>query len=96
VEEKLNLLLKSVSALSSKQDALANRHKASQGELNSKLKKEDYSQRVRLDLMKAGLVGHSAKCSRVPSHQTNWLGFSLDLKQGMISIAMITIAKEKQ
>ena len=39
VEEKINLLLKSVSVLSSKQDALANRHEASQWELSSKLKK---------------------------------------------------------
>ena len=39
VGEKLDLLLKSVSVLSSKQDALANRHEASQRELSSKLKK---------------------------------------------------------
>ena len=39
VEEKLDLLLNSVSVLSSKQDALANRHESSQRELNSKLKK---------------------------------------------------------
>ena len=39
VGEKLDLLLKSVSVLSSKQDALANRHKASQREMSSKLKK---------------------------------------------------------
>jgi len=39
VEEKLNLLLKSESVLSSKQDALANRYEASQWEMSSKLKK---------------------------------------------------------
>ena len=44
------------------------------------------SQRVRLDLVKAGLVEHSAKYSWVPSHQTDWLGFSLDLERGVISI----------
>ena len=37
VEEKLDLLLKLVSVLSSQQDVLANRHESSQRELNSKL-----------------------------------------------------------
>ena len=55
VEEKLDLLLKSVSTLSNKQDALADWHEASQRELNSKLKKleedittaqEDVTERV--------------------------------------------------
>jgi len=41
LEEKLDLLLKSVSVLSSQQDVLANRHESSQWELNSKLKLED-------------------------------------------------------
>ena len=41
VEEKLDLLLKLVSVLSSQQDVLANRHESSQRELNSKLKLED-------------------------------------------------------
>ena len=39
VEEKLDLLLKSVPTLSNKQDALADRHDASQRELNSSWRK---------------------------------------------------------
>ena len=50
VEEKLDLLLKSVPTLSNKQDALANRHDASQRELNSNedvtTAQEDATERV--------------------------------------------------
>jgi len=40
------------------------------------------SQRVRADLVRAGLVEHTAKCSWVPSRKAKWLGFNLDLEQG--------------
>ena len=38
------------------------------------------SQRVRADLVRAGLVEHTAKCSWAPSKQAKWLGFNLDLE----------------
>ena len=38
------------------------------------------------DLVKAGLVEHLAKCSWVPSQQSSWLGFDMDLSQGVISV----------
>jgi len=44
------------------------------------------SHRIREDLLKAGLVEHTAKCSWTPSQQTTWLGFQLDLSKGMISV----------
>ena len=44
------------------------------------------SHQVREDLVKAGLVKHTEKCSWVPSQQTKWLGFKLDLQQGVISV----------
>ena len=44
------------------------------------------SQRVRADLVRAGLVEHTAKCSWIPSRQAKWLGFNLDLEQGVISV----------
>ena len=47
---------------------------------------EKASHKVRGDLVRAGLVEHSAKCSWVPSQQAKWLGFNLDLEQGQISV----------
>ena len=44
------------------------------------------SRKVREDLVRAGLVENSAKCSWEPSQQAKWLGFELDLEQGQISI----------
>ena len=41
---------------------------------------------VREDLVRAGLVEHTAKSSWVPSQQAKWLGFKLDLQQGIISV----------
>ena len=46
------------------------------------------SLKVREDLVKAGLVENSPKCSWEPSQQANWLGFDLDLRQGQILIPL--------
>ena len=53
------------------------------------------SHRVRSDLRRAGLVEHTAKCSWVPSQQASWLGFDLNLEQGVISIPEGKIASLK-
>ena len=47
---------------------------------------ERASQKVKKDLVRAGLVENSAKCSWEPSQRTKWLEFDLDLEQGQISI----------
>ena len=47
---------------------------------------EKASQKVKGDLVRAGLVENSAKCSWKPSQQAMWLGFDFDLEQGQISI----------
>ena len=44
------------------------------------------SRKVREDLVRAGLVENSTKCSWEPSQRAKWLGFELDLEQGQISI----------
>ena len=44
------------------------------------------SHRIREDLLKAGLVEHTAKCSWTPSQRTTWLGFQLDLSKAVISV----------
>ena len=47
---------------------------------------EEASRQVKEDLVRVGLVEHTAKCSWVPSHQAKWLGFKLDLQQGVIFV----------
>ena len=47
---------------------------------------EKASQKVKGDLVRAGLVENSAKCSWKPPQQAIWLEFDLDLEQGQISI----------
>ena len=47
---------------------------------------ERASRKVREDLVRAGLVEHSAKCAWEPSQQAKWLGFNLDLVQGQIAV----------
>ena len=47
---------------------------------------EEASLQVREDLARAGLVEHTTKCSWAPSQQAKWLGFKLDLQQGVISV----------
>ena len=54
--------------------------------VKGKKQAEVASHQVREDLVKAGLVEHTAKCSWVPSQQAKWLGFKLDLQQGVISV----------
>ena len=44
------------------------------------------SAKVRSDLVRAGLVEHTAKCNWTPSQQVTWLGFDLDLEAGLVSI----------
>ena len=44
------------------------------------------SQRVRADLVRAELVEHTAKCSWASFQQAKWLGFNLNLDQGVISV----------
>ena len=44
------------------------------------------SPQVREDLVRAGLVEHTTKCSWVPSHQAKWLWFKLNLQQGVTSM----------
>ena len=44
------------------------------------------SQGVRADLVRAGLVEHTVKCSWTPSQQAKWLAFNLNLDQGVISV----------
>ena len=41
------------------------------------------SHQVKEHLVRAGLVEHTVKCSWVPSQQARWLGFKLDLQQGV-------------
>jgi len=61
------------------------------GELDAK----NASDKVRRNLVKAGLVEHTAKCSWTPSQRTSWLGFDLDLEQGVISVLEGKIAALK-
>ena len=44
------------------------------------------SANVRSDLVRTGLVEHTAKCNWPPSQQVTWLGFNLDLEAGLVSI----------
>ena len=46
------------------------------------------SHSVRADLVKAGFVEHSAKCTWEPTQRLCWLGFNLDLKIGFISVPL--------
>ena len=41
--------------------------------------------KVRSDLVKAGLVEHTANSHWTPSQQATWLGFNLDLEAGLVS-----------
>ena len=63
--------------------------------VKGKQQAEEASRKVRQDLVKAGLVEHTAKCSWVPSQQAKWLGFNLDLQQGVISVPEEKIAALK-
>ena len=44
------------------------------------------SQRVRADLVKAGLVEHTAKCSWAPSKEAKWLGFNRDASHTVLHL----------
>ena len=63
--------------------------------VKGKQQAEEASHKVRQDLVKVGLVEHTAKCSWVPSQQARWLGFNLDLQQGVISVPEEKIAALK-
>jgi len=52
------------------------------GELDTK----NVSDKVRRDLVKAGLVEHTAKCSWTPSQRTLLLGFDLDMDIGILTM----------
>ena len=54
--------------------------------VKGKKQAEEASHKVRQNLVWAGLVEHTSKCSWVPSQQAKWLGFNLDLQQGVISV----------
>ena len=54
--------------------------------VKGKQQAEEASRKVRQDLVKAGLGEHTAKCCWVPSQQAKWLGFNLNLQQGVISV----------
>ncbi|XP_065892728.1 uncharacterized protein [Dysidea avara] len=53
------------------------------------------SQRVREDLVKAGLVEHSAKCIWEPTAKLKWLGFDIDLGIGQISVPADKLCSRK-
>ena len=42
--------------------------------------------RIQRDLDRAGFVANMAKCKWTPSQQCSWLGFDVDLHQGILSV----------
>ena len=56
---------------------------------------ERVSEKVREDLVKAGLMENTAKCSWKPSQQIKWLGFELNLLQGQIVVPEEKISSPK-
>ena len=42
--------------------------------------------RIQCDLDRAGFVANMAKCKWTPSQQCSWLGFDVDLHQGILSV----------
>ena len=49
------------------------------------------SQRVKSDLQRSGLVAHMEKSVWDPTQTLKWLGFDLNLSQGVVSVPTVKI-----
>ena len=54
------------------------------------------SQQVREDLVKAGLIEHSAKCIWEPTLKLKWLGFDIDIGMSQISVPVDLLKAQLQ